>query len=237
MLWKLNAAFPSVIWQVYDWYLQPNAGYYFMQNACEPLHIQLNYNDYQVAVINRTYDARKKLGAEVKVFSFDGKVLYDKSLKVKIDAEEALKVLSLDKVISKNEEIIFVVLKLRDENGAEISSNTYWLAKEDDFTNLTGLPKAQLKSEVIEKDTKSEELLWKVKVTNTSDKLAFFIRGQFMIDGQELQPTYWSKNYFSLAPGDFREIVVKVPDYLIGEDSPEIQISGWNVDEGQILID
>jgi len=33
MLWKLNAAFPSVIWQIYDWYLQPNAGYYFMQNA------------------------------------------------------------------------------------------------------------------------------------------------------------------------------------------------------------
>ena len=21
MLWKLNAAFPSVVWQVYDWYL------------------------------------------------------------------------------------------------------------------------------------------------------------------------------------------------------------------------
>ena len=45
MLWKLNAAFPSVIWQIYDWYLEPNAGYYFMQNACEPVHIQMNYDD------------------------------------------------------------------------------------------------------------------------------------------------------------------------------------------------
>ena len=42
MLWKLNAAFPSVIWQVFDWYQEPNAGYYFMQNACEKLHVQLN---------------------------------------------------------------------------------------------------------------------------------------------------------------------------------------------------
>ena len=33
MLWKLNAAFPSVVWQIYDWYLEPNAGYYFMRNA------------------------------------------------------------------------------------------------------------------------------------------------------------------------------------------------------------
>ena len=45
MLWKLNAAFPSVIWQVYDWYMEPNAGYYFMQRACEPVHVQLNLDD------------------------------------------------------------------------------------------------------------------------------------------------------------------------------------------------
>ena len=57
MLWKLNAAFPSVVWQVYDWFLQPNAGYYFMQNACEPVHIQLNPANQKVHVINRTYNS------------------------------------------------------------------------------------------------------------------------------------------------------------------------------------
>ena len=45
MLWKLNAAFPSVVWQVYDWYLEPNSGYYFMKRACEAVHIQLNLDD------------------------------------------------------------------------------------------------------------------------------------------------------------------------------------------------
>ena len=55
MLWKLNAAFPSVVWQVYDWFLQTNAGYYFMQNACEPLHIQLNLVNNKVTVVNRRY--------------------------------------------------------------------------------------------------------------------------------------------------------------------------------------
>ncbi|HEY8970759.1 MAG TPA: glycoside hydrolase family 2 TIM barrel-domain containing protein, partial [Puia sp.] len=58
MLWKLNAAFPSVAWQVYDWYLEPNAGYYFMQRACEPVHIQLNRDDSSVALVNRTYQPR-----------------------------------------------------------------------------------------------------------------------------------------------------------------------------------
>ena len=29
-LWKVNAAWPSMMWQVFDWYLRPNAGYYSM---------------------------------------------------------------------------------------------------------------------------------------------------------------------------------------------------------------
>ena len=69
MLWKLNAAFPSVVWQVYDWFLQPNAGYYFMQNACEPVHIQLNLSNLEGYVLNRTYKAVPNLIAQVEVFS------------------------------------------------------------------------------------------------------------------------------------------------------------------------
>ncbi|NSW95687.1 MAG: beta galactosidase jelly roll domain-containing protein, partial [Bacteroidales bacterium] len=68
MLWKLNAAFPSVVWQVYDWFLMPNAGYYFMQNACEPLHIQLNLSNHKVTVLNRTYKPASNLVASVDVF-------------------------------------------------------------------------------------------------------------------------------------------------------------------------
>ena len=68
MLWKLNAAFPSVVWQVYDWYLQPNAGYYFMQNACEPLHIQLNLSSLKVTVLNRKYKTASNLAASVQIY-------------------------------------------------------------------------------------------------------------------------------------------------------------------------
>ena len=57
MLWKLNSALPSVVWQIYDWYLEPNAGYYALQNAVEPLHIQFNQDDSTVVVVNRMYHA------------------------------------------------------------------------------------------------------------------------------------------------------------------------------------
>ena len=68
MLWKLNAAFPSVVWQVYDWYLEPNSGYYFMQNACEPVHVQMNLLDHAITAINRSYHPASNLTVEADVF-------------------------------------------------------------------------------------------------------------------------------------------------------------------------
>ncbi len=237
MLWKLNAAFPSVIWQVYDWYLQPNAGYYYMQNACEPIHIQLNYNDYHVAVINRTYQPVKKLQADVKVISIEGEILFEKSRKLKIDATDTQKILGLEDVVSEMKGIIFVVLKLKDAEGQDISQNTYWLAPNDDFTQLNELEETELQTEITEQSSNSIEHSWNIKITNHSTQLAFFIRGQFMVDGEELQPSYWSGNYFSLAPGDSIDVSVTVPEYLIGEEIPAVQVSGWNVNNSVIPLE
>lgn len=40
MLWKVNAAWPSMMWQLFDWYMRPNAGYYAVKEACKPLHVR-----------------------------------------------------------------------------------------------------------------------------------------------------------------------------------------------------
>ncbi|HOM17910.1 MAG TPA: hypothetical protein PLQ00_11315, partial [Thermoguttaceae bacterium] len=39
--WKLNACWPSVEWQLYDWYLRPMVSYYAVRKACEPVHVQM----------------------------------------------------------------------------------------------------------------------------------------------------------------------------------------------------
>ena len=36
ILWKANPAWPSVMWQLYDWYLSPNAGYYYTKKHVNP---------------------------------------------------------------------------------------------------------------------------------------------------------------------------------------------------------
>lgn len=79
MLWKLNAAFPSVIWQIFDWYLEPSAGYYFMQRAGEPVHVQLNYDDSAVVVVNRSYQEKSALTCRMEIFTADGKSIFNQS--------------------------------------------------------------------------------------------------------------------------------------------------------------
>jgi hypothetical protein len=236
MLWKLNAAFPSVIWQVFDWYLQPNAGYYFMQNSCEPVHLQLNYNDYQVAAVNRTRQPSGKLTANVKVFTIGGKVIFEKTQEADLGAAEVKEIIPLSSQLSNLKEVTFVVLNLKDSYGNDVSNNTYWLAPGDDFKTLKDMPSANVSMEIMDKSSKDGEQVWTVKITNTSDHLAFFVRPQFIVQGEEIQPTFWSDSYFSLAPKTSTTVSVSVPEYLIQDAKPEIRVSGWNVDASGIAL-
>src|SRR5690348_11493878 len=117
MLWKLNAAFPSVIWQVYDWYLNPNAGYYFMQRACEPVHIQLDLDDSVVAIINRTYFPKTALKAEIKVFDLNSKLLFSQNKTITVKSTDVEKSISLSNILSEEKGISFVVLNLKNASG------------------------------------------------------------------------------------------------------------------------
>ena len=114
MLWKINAAFPSVVWQVYDWFLQPNAGYYFMQNAVEPVHIQLNLNNLDVLVINRTYKPMPDLVAQVDIFSLDSKSLFHTEKRISLQATDVQQAVSLSKALKGAQGVNFVVLNLKN---------------------------------------------------------------------------------------------------------------------------
>ena len=53
--WMLNNAWPSMIWHLYDYYLDTGGGYFGAKKACEPLHIQYAYDDHAIDVVNSTY--------------------------------------------------------------------------------------------------------------------------------------------------------------------------------------
>jgi exo-1,4-beta-D-glucosaminidase len=237
MLWKINAAFPSVIWQIYDWYLQPNAGYYFEQNACEPVHVQLNPLDYKVTVLNRTYHTQPNLTVQAEVFGLDSKSIYHQDAKVNLKASDVQEPIDLSKVPVDINGVHFVVLNLKDASGKVVSHNAYWLANnDDDYTSLNSLPKTQIQTSVQKSEQVKSETKWTVKFTNNSGKLAFFIRPQLTVDGDEIAPVFWSASYFTLAPGESLTATVTVSDKLLKGKKPQLITEGWNVEKAALSL-
>jgi hypothetical protein len=229
MLWKLNAAFPSVVWQVYDWFLMPNSGYYFMQNACEPVHIQLNLSNNKVMVLNRTYKQVSGLTAQVNVFSLDSKPVFSENINVSLSSTDIKETLSLDKVLKETGGVKFVVLNLKNQSGEVISNNVYWISSDGDFKSLNEMAETNLNVSVLKEAKGKNDPEWNIQIKNNTGKIAFFIRPQLMSGGKEILPSFWSRSYFTLAPGESTEVTVSCPSAELSGVSPVLKVSGWNV--------
>jgi exo-1,4-beta-D-glucosaminidase len=236
MLWKLNAAFPSVVWQVYDWYLMPNAGYYFMQNACEPVHIQLNAKDLNIEYINRTYKPVKSLTADITIYNTESKSLFIAKDRVDLTGPGSKGGLSVADVINKNKGISFVVLNLKSADGKTVSHNVYWVSPTNDFTALNNMPVSLVTAKVNSAPSLKNEQRWSLKITNSSNKIAFFVNPRLMSGDEEIAPSFWSANYFTLVPGESIDLTVGCPPEAIIGGAPGIRIEGWNIETITLLL-
>jgi hypothetical protein len=72
MMWMSQAAFPTMIWQTYDYYLDCTGGYWGVKKACEPLHIQWSIASDSVKVINTTANDANNLTATFNIYNSDG---------------------------------------------------------------------------------------------------------------------------------------------------------------------
>jgi hypothetical protein len=231
MLWKLNAAFPSVVWQVYDWFLMPNAGYYFMQRACEPVHIQLNLSDLKVTVINRTFKTVSDLSAQVDLYNLDSKSLFHETLTISLLPSEVKLTSILSKVLTDAGGVTFIILNLKDASGKIVSHNIYWLSGNNDFKTMKKMPETIVQVKVLKSEKFRNEYRWTIQASNETNRLAFFVRPQLMAGGEEILPAFWSDNYFTLAPAESITLTVSCPSAKVGAAIPVLKVSGWNVRE------
>jgi len=229
MLWKLNAAFPSVIWQIFDWYLEPNAGYYFMQNACERVHVQLNLDDSVVAVVNRTYQSQPNLTVNADVLDMNGKSLYHQTKKISLDTSDVKELFPLSPQLSKANGIVFIVLSITDSKGKIVSHNVYWMQPHHDYTSLSQMKPASVRVKLISSIKEKATFRYTFQFTNSSEQLAFFINPQLTINDEEIMPSYWSQNYFYLAAHESITVSVSCPLAKLNGVQPELITEGWNV--------
>lgn len=238
LLWKTNPAWPSVVWQLYDWYLCPNAGFYYVKKACEPLHIQLNIDDLSVSVVNNHFESRKELLALVNVYSRNIERIWNKRARINIDPNTSELIFSVDIPEEFKVDVYFVELQLNDKEGKLISENFYWLAAGEDFTFLEELPGVKLEAEV-NKEKVSDLIISKIRLMNSSSNLAFFVNPSIRKgkEGEEVLPSYWSDNYFSILPGKAKELTVEFQKSELDGEEAYLKLDGWNIVPQIIKID
>jgi len=85
MTWMSQSAYPSMVWQTYDYYYDLTGAYWGAKSACEPLHIQWNPVNNAVKVVNTTgRDA--SLVASADVYNMDGTLVRRYSAVASLDA-------------------------------------------------------------------------------------------------------------------------------------------------------
>ncbi|PUZ25535.1 beta-mannosidase [Chitinophaga parva] len=74
MTWMSQSAYPSMVWQTYDYYYDLTGAYFGVKKACEPLHIQWNPVDNAIKVINTTRQDVDDLTATAEIYNLDGHI-------------------------------------------------------------------------------------------------------------------------------------------------------------------
>ncbi len=246
--WMLNNAWPSLIWHLYDYYLRPAGGYFGTKKACEPVHIQYSYDDRSVVVVSSYNRDLKGLKAAVKVYNLDMTEKFFQEAGIDATADCTKRVLTIPE-ISGLSSTYFVKMTLTDPQGALLSSNFYWLSSKQetldwakttwyytptrdfaDFTALKSLPAVDLKVEAGTRRQGSEEMA-RITVENPAKSLAFFVRLKVnnSRDGEEILPVLWQDNYFSLLPGEKRELTATYDPRQLKGAGIAVEIQGWNI--------
>lgn len=80
MTWMSQSAYPSMVWQTYDYYYDLTGAFWGAKKACEPLHIQWNPVTNAIKVINTTRADAEGLTASAEVYNLDGKLVKQYSI-------------------------------------------------------------------------------------------------------------------------------------------------------------
>lgn len=249
--WMYNSAWPKLIWQLWDYNLQPNGAFYGARLGARPVSIAYNYGNHSVYVTNVTNKEQSGLTAQIQVWGTDGRKLFEKSIPSKAISNSSAIIAQIPEDI-KLTEVYFLKLRLLNGRKETIADNFYWLSKQKDvpdfkkttwfytplkeyanFKSLDQLAKTKIKTEYTVKKTGIGENEVTVTLTNPTNTVAFLIELNISGDksGKTVVPVLWDDNYISLVPGESRVVKARFSDKALNGDKPVFRFKGWNVGE------
>ena len=227
LIWMSHPCWPSMVWQTYDYYLEPTAAYYGVKHACEPLHVQWNPITNQVEVIN--HSAGHQVGTvKASVYLLDGTLLWSKEMPYDLQEDKYFDAMTVE-VPHHFEGVYFLRLTLTDGNGKQVSLNDYVQTLGTDSREaLHDLHRAQLSVTTSGKS---------ITLVNNGNVPAVMIRLNLKgDDGEQILPVIYSDNYFHLMPGESRTIGIEWKNEDARGTTPVVEITGTNVTKTTIQL-
>jgi hypothetical protein len=237
MLWMTQPAWPSNTWQILNSDYDTQSSFYAVKKACEPLHIQLDLSDYDVAVVNTTNDSRPGLLLSASVYSLDNKLLLHKEEKRDAVADAVIDGFKLDLApLFASDGVILVKLELHNSSGEIISDNFYWLgANNASYRGLNRLAPASLTVTAKSTSTGGNASV-RVELRNTGTVASLATKLTLLdAEGSRILPAFYSDNYVSLLPGETREIDIEYP-VKAATGTAQLSIRGWNLTQQRVLV-
>ncbi len=231
LLWMSHPAWPSFVWQTYDYYLEPSAAYFGAKKASEPLHIQWNPLTDTVEVVNYSAGNAAGLTARAEILNADGSKQWEKTATLD-SAEDSVAAPITMEYPSGLTPVHFIRLKL-ERGGEVLSENFYWRGTEEgNYRALREIPKARLEVSTQVARHGSSWLLT-TELNNSSAQPALMVRVKAVREksGDRILPAIYSDNYVALMPGEKRSIRTELEDADTRGEHPRIRVEGFNVGE------
>ena len=235
LIWKGNSIWSSLRAQLYDYTLQPNAGYYGFRKGSEPLSALYNPADEAIYVINTTHRNRSSLSVSYSLFDLNGNRVGGADTTITAPSGR-VSYAGRANIPRERDEVLFMRVRaggrLQHDQG---SINWYWIAPEgEDYSSLNRLEEATLYTEI---HRLSDERI-QLDILNNSDVPAFFIRLR-VIDpdtGEAVTPLFFEDNYLTLMPGERSYIRADISMVPSGYTSKPlaVEFKGFNVERTYI---
>jgi hypothetical protein len=231
LLWMTHPAWPSMIWQTYSWDFETHGSYFGAKKACEPLHVQMNLHDQKVIAINSSLQSYANVSVILKVYGIDGKDIYQYQKNITLGVNEKVDAFTADFSTLQLPSVYLVKLFIENDNHKMIAENSYWKANKvtANFTSFNELTSVSLSGKIINSE-KGESVF---EIQNNSSTPAIGIKLNIVnINNQILLPAYFSDGYFTLLPGEKKQLKVNYNESI---KNIRIKTDGYNVMSTYIL--
>ncbi|UKK51043.1 beta-mannosidase [Prevotella sp. E13-17] len=224
LIWMSHPAYPSFVWQTYDYYYDPTGCYWGAKQACEPHHVQWNCLTNSVKVINATSTPLEDVIVTARIYDINGKEVPALTKTKRVPLVEASNVKEAFVLSFADDDMLspvhFIRLELTHREQL-LSQNFYWRNGENelDYRALLTLPEAKLKTVVGQPlvSEQSKYTTFNITLTNISKTVAFANRLRVVNSktGERVLPAIMSDGYVTLMPGEQRTLRVEVPNEMM----------------------